>query len=1708
MRIFTILACFMLLSFQNIFAQPDCTSAVVICGNTEFYNPSGVGTKLEQLACGGIEHNSVWFAFQAKASGKLNFVIRPVTPAGLPTAVDIDWSVFALAGAPNSGNCDARTQLSCNFAGSGTVFGIPGATGMGTPPFAASQFNPGIDVVLGNWYAIIVDQFSNTTPLLFSIQFTGNDEYSAINSTPAIFDNRPNFTITNTSTTCGGSYSFTNTSSATSGIASYLWDFGDGSTSTLASPSKTYLTTGTYYVSLTVTDNNGCKSTIRKSIIYNNASPTLTAASIFATPSCSNANNGTLTVTTAGATTLGVTGGSAPYTFELVSPSTVIRASQSSNVFSGLPPGGYFVKATDACGKSAVSTVITIAQVVTNSTIGLGIQNTQAACNGTPSDTATIFANGSAPPYTIALVNSSPVTTGALPAVQRDPVTATYYTTFTNLLPGLYTVEAVDGCGKLRRATFTVGTSIAPTVSPVASPSCASTPTGTLSVTATAATGLSATGAPGTFQYALIAPSPIIRPFQTSSFFQNLFPGTYTVAVRDICGNIGTATAVIAAAPAPNFGTSFTSISCPNGNTGTIEVQNGTIAGGGSPYTFELIAPSPVTRAAQNDNAFTNLPPGTYTVRLTDVCGTSVRTTVTVAAAAAPTFTTTLTASCTSPASGTITVTPGALAIGPFSFELISPGGAIRAPQGSNIANTPNSIFIGLAPNPYTVKMTDGCGVPVTAAAIIAAPTALAFPNGSTVVPSCAASSTGQLTVATPTSGLGAYRYEIIAPSPVTRGQQYSRIFNNLPTGNYTIRITDSCGTQVDNSATPITLPVATAPTLSASNTASCALASGTITCLSTTANQGGGAYQFSLIAPSPVTRPNQTAPIFTGLPAGSYTVQITDQCGVTGNVNTVIAAAGAFTPAAGGSIVACNGSGYFAQIIVTTPQNFTTGGPIPTGSGGGPYTYAVYDATNTTLVAGPQAANIFSTIIPVAGTPSHTVRVADVCGNVSITTVNLNPPAALAAATITAATASCAASNTGVIRVTTLSTGGLPPYSYTLIDAITTAVVAGPQTSTTFNDVPANATGFLVRTTDACGNTVTSATAVLFPASVVPTATVVTTASCATPSTGRIVTTPGTGATLAGGTFSYALYDASNTILVAPSQASPVFSNLDPANYTVRIIDRCGNVGTVAATVASGAAALTSAGTVTGTCTGGATGVISGTYTGGSLPLTYSLVNQVTSTVVAGPQSDSVFSSLAAGTYIVRVTDACGTVANSADIVLADLLTTPTISTTSATDCSGFVLVSGYGGGGNGGPYIYAICSGAGCTSFGAYSSNNKFNITTDGTYRIAVRDRCGNQTSSADIVVTIPTKGVMTGVTKANACGNTTITPTFTNIPNTAYFSVDGANFSTTLGTFTPGCHSIRVADFNAGVFGCASDAFDFSVYQVPNNLTAPTAGNVNCLNGNVTLSVTGGTLGCGGSGASAGISLISCVGCTGGADPIGTVKTGPSATFNLIGASSAQFAPAIVVGGSAVCTGANLNVDFAGNYCFGSALPVQIEYFRGNRANGNHLLNWKVNCTQSPSATLVLERSNDGRNFTAIQTLNVDAPRCLQPFNYTDAQPLSGMNYYRLKMTDASGNSSYSIVVTLLNRQNGWEILNIIPNPVTKSGAAILNITSAVQTPVEFVVSDAAGKRLLVFDRTLIAGANQVALDLGQLAPGVYQITGYGQNKITKTVRFVRQ
>jgi hypothetical protein len=185
----------------------------------------------------------------------------------------------------------------------------------------------------------------------------------------------------------------------------------------------------------------------------------------------------------------------------------------------------------------------------------------------------------------------------------------------------------------------------------------------------------------------------------------------------------------------------------------------------------------------------------------------------------------------------------------------------------------------------------------------------------------------------------------------------------------------------------------------------------------------------------------------------------------------------------------------------------------------------------------------------------------------------------------------------------------------------------------------------------------------------------------------------------------------------------------------------------------------------------------------------------------------------------------------------------------------------------------------------------------------------------------------------------------------------------------------------------------------------------------------------------------------------------------------------------------------------------LPITLNYFNGTRQGNNHILNWKVTCNASPSATLILERSADGVNYSGIYSINATALRCNQPFDYTDANPLPGINYYRLKMISVDGKINESNIVVLTNNSKGFDIINISPNPVT-SGNFNLGLFSSTAASVEIKITDMQGRLIERYVKNATAGLNSIGFNVNKLASGTYAISAATDKDKSRVLRFVKE
>jgi hypothetical protein len=124
-----------------------------------------------------------------------------------------------------------------------------------------------------------------------------------------------------------------------------------------------------------------------------------------------------------------------------------------------------------------------------------------------------------------------------------------------------------------------------------------------------------------------------------------------------------------------------------------------------------------------------------------------------------------------------------------------------------------------------------------------------------------------------------------------------------------------------------------------------------------------------------------------------------------------------------------------------------------------------------------------------------------------------------------------------------------------------------------------------------------------------------------------------------------------------------------------------------------------------------------------------------------------------------------------------------------------------------------------------------------------------------------------------------------------------------------------------------------------------------------------------------------------------------------------------------------GYDTDAKFGGNRAAAVVLPVTIAQFKAKKSDGSVVLDWQVGVEIDVRSYEVM-RSEDGANFTVIGKVAATGNAAYQ---FVDKAPNSGINYYKLKITDNDRSFKYSVIVSV--RMNGkMNQLSVFPNPVT--------------------------------------------------------------------------
>ena len=112
--------------------------------------------------------------------------------------------------------------------------------------------------------------------------------------------------------------------------------------------------------------------------------------------------------------------------------------------------------------------------------------------------------------------------------------------------------------------------------------------------------------------------------------------------------------------------------------------------------------------------------------------------------------------------------------------------------------------------------------------------------------------------------------------------------------------------------------------------------------------------------------------------------------------------------------------------------------------------------------------------------------------------------------------------------------------------------------------------------------------------------------------------------------------------------------------------------------------------------------------------------------------------------------------------------------------------------------------------------------------------------------------------------------------------------------------------------------------------------------------------------------------------------------------------------------------------------STLAVNGVKLNGTIQQDQSQLQWETTAGFAADA-FVVERSIDGSNFKSIGTAkaSVNAATSKSVYYFTDAAPVAGKNFYRLRLVKAGKADAYSNIITL--QLNSSSSISVIPNPV---------------------------------------------------------------------------
>ena len=176
--------------------------------------------------------------------------------------------------------------------------------------------------------------------------------------------------------------------------------------------------------------------------------------------------------------------------------------------------------------------------------------------------------------------------------------------------------------------------------------------------------------------------------------------------------------------------------------------------------------------------------------------------------------------------------------------------------------------------------------------------------------------------------------------------------------------------------------------------------------------------------------------------------------------------------------------------------------------------------------------------------------------------------------------------------------------------------------------------------------------------------------------------------------------------------------------------------------------------------------------------------------------------------------------------------------------------------------------------------------------------------------------------------------------------------------------------------------------------------------------------------------------------------------------------------------------------------SALPVELTTFKAKLKNNSTELHWQT-ATETNNYGFQLQKSKDAISWEDLAFIEGQGTSSLShEYEYTDARPYEGFNYYRLQQIDLDGKYEYSEVIAVEFKKQDAAV-SVFPNPARES----IFIKNYNNTISDLQIVDLQGK---VWSEIRI-DEKEEEINISSLPNGIYFFKSADGNFFERFVKF---